>query len=84
MAHPCTRLSPGQTHAVPAGVAHAAYNAGDGAVRFLIGGRTRERSRATWRSSTKCGRFYALSRASRVAIELDQSRVYEAIVGSTP
>jgi mannose-6-phosphate isomerase-like protein (cupin superfamily) len=36
--HPCTRLSPGQTHAVPAGVAHAAYNAGEGAVRFLIGG----------------------------------------------
>ena len=36
--HPCTRLSPGQTHAVPAGVAHAACNAGEGAVRFLIGG----------------------------------------------
>ena len=36
--HRCTRLSPGQTHAVPAGVAHAACNAGEGAVRFLIGG----------------------------------------------
>ena len=32
------RLSLGQTHAVPAGVAHAADNAGEGAVRFLIGG----------------------------------------------
>jgi mannose-6-phosphate isomerase-like protein (cupin superfamily) len=35
---PSTQLSPGQTHAVPAGVAHAAHNAGEGAVRFLIGG----------------------------------------------
>jgi quercetin dioxygenase-like cupin family protein len=36
--HPSIRLSSGQTHAVPAGVAHAAHNAGEGAVRFLIGG----------------------------------------------
>ena len=36
--HPAARLSPGQTHAVRAGVAHAAYNDGEGAVRFLIGG----------------------------------------------
>jgi hypothetical protein len=36
--HPSTRLSSGQTHAVPAGVAHAAHNAGEGAVRLLIGG----------------------------------------------
>lgn len=36
--HQSIRLSPGQTHAVPAGVAHAAHNAGEGAVRFLIGG----------------------------------------------
>jgi len=35
---PSVRLSPGQTHSVPAGVAHAAHNAGEGAVRFLIGG----------------------------------------------
>jgi quercetin dioxygenase-like cupin family protein len=35
---PSVRLSAGQTHAVPAGVAHAAQNAGGGAVRFLIGG----------------------------------------------
>ena len=35
---PSIGLSPGQTHAVPAGVAHAARNAGQGAVRFLIGG----------------------------------------------
>lgn len=35
---PSILLSPGQTHAVPAGVAHAAANAGDDAVRFLIGG----------------------------------------------
>jgi quercetin dioxygenase-like cupin family protein len=38
--HPSIRLSPGQTHAVPAGVAHAANNAGEGAVRFLIGGQS--------------------------------------------
>jgi quercetin dioxygenase-like cupin family protein len=36
--HPSIRLSPGETHAVPAGVAHAAHNAGAGPVRFLIGG----------------------------------------------
>ena len=36
--HPSIKLSPGQTHAVPAGVPHAAHNAGEGAVRFLIGG----------------------------------------------
>lgn len=36
--HPSMRLAPGQTHAVPAGVAHTAHNAGDGPVRFLIGG----------------------------------------------
>jgi quercetin dioxygenase-like cupin family protein len=35
---PSVRLSAGQTHAVPAGVAHAAHNHGEGAVRFLIGG----------------------------------------------
>jgi mannose-6-phosphate isomerase-like protein (cupin superfamily) len=35
---PSIRLSAGQTHAVPAGVAHAAHNAGEGAVRYLIGG----------------------------------------------
>jgi mannose-6-phosphate isomerase-like protein (cupin superfamily) len=35
---PSIELSPGQTHAVPAGAAHAAHNAGEGAVRFLIGG----------------------------------------------
>jgi quercetin dioxygenase-like cupin family protein len=35
---PSIELSPGQTHAVPAGVAHAAHNAPEGAVRFLIGG----------------------------------------------
>lgn len=38
--YPSVRLSPGQTHAVPAGVAHAAHNAGEGAVRFLIGGQS--------------------------------------------
>jgi quercetin dioxygenase-like cupin family protein len=36
--HPSVRLAAGQTHAVPAGMAHAAHNAGEGAVRFLIGG----------------------------------------------
>jgi mannose-6-phosphate isomerase-like protein (cupin superfamily) len=36
--HPSIQLSSGQTHAVPAGVAHAAHNAGEGTVRFLIGG----------------------------------------------
>jgi mannose-6-phosphate isomerase-like protein (cupin superfamily) len=36
--HPSIQLSSGQTHAVPAGVTHAAHNAGEGAVRFLIGG----------------------------------------------
>jgi len=36
--HPSIRLAPGQTHAVPAGVAHTAHNAGDDPVRFLIGG----------------------------------------------
>jgi quercetin dioxygenase-like cupin family protein len=36
--HPSVRLSAGATHAVPAGVAHAAHNVGEGAVRFLIGG----------------------------------------------
>jgi uncharacterized cupin superfamily protein len=36
--HPSIQLSAGQTHAVPAGVAHAAHNAGADAVRFLIGG----------------------------------------------
>jgi len=36
---PSIRLAPGQTHAVPAGVAHTAHNAGDDPVRFLIGGR---------------------------------------------
>jgi mannose-6-phosphate isomerase-like protein (cupin superfamily) len=35
---PSIQLSSGQTHAVPAGVAHAAQSAGAGAVRFLIGG----------------------------------------------
>jgi len=35
---PSVRLSAGETHAVPAGVAHAAHNVGEGAVRFLIGG----------------------------------------------
>jgi hypothetical protein len=38
--HPSIRLSPGQTHAVPGAVAHAAHNAGEGAVRFLIGGQS--------------------------------------------
>jgi mannose-6-phosphate isomerase-like protein (cupin superfamily) len=36
--HPSVRLAAGQTHAVPAGVSHAAHNAGEGAVRFLIAG----------------------------------------------
>ena len=36
--HPSIQLSPGQTHAVPAGFAHGAHNAGEGAVRVLIGG----------------------------------------------
>jgi quercetin dioxygenase-like cupin family protein len=36
---PSIRLSPGATHAVPADVAHIVGNAGEGAVRFLIGGR---------------------------------------------
>ncbi|HUA45745.1 MAG TPA: cupin domain-containing protein [Solirubrobacteraceae bacterium] len=36
---PSIRLSPGQTHTVAAGVPHIARNAGEGAVRFLIGGR---------------------------------------------
>ncbi|HTU84184.1 MAG TPA: cupin domain-containing protein [Solirubrobacteraceae bacterium] len=35
---PSIRLSPGETHTVPAGAAHAAHNAGEGTVRFLIGG----------------------------------------------
>jgi quercetin dioxygenase-like cupin family protein len=35
---PSVRLSAGETHAVPAGVVHAAHNVGEGAVRFLIGG----------------------------------------------
>jgi quercetin dioxygenase-like cupin family protein len=35
---PSVRLSAGETHAVPAAVAHAAYNVGGDAVRFLIGG----------------------------------------------
>jgi uncharacterized cupin superfamily protein len=36
--YPSIRLGPGQTHAIPAGTAHAAHNAGHDAVRFLIGG----------------------------------------------
>jgi hypothetical protein len=36
--HPSIGLSAGETHAVHAGVAHAAYHAGEGPVRFLIGG----------------------------------------------
>ena len=35
---PSVRLSAGQTHAVPAGVAHTAHNASEDDVRFLIGG----------------------------------------------
>jgi quercetin dioxygenase-like cupin family protein len=35
---PSVRLSAGETHDIPAGVAHAAHNVGEGAVRFLIGG----------------------------------------------
>jgi len=35
---PSVRLSAGQTHAVPGGVAHTAHGAGEGDVRFLIGG----------------------------------------------
>lgn len=36
--HSAVRLSPGETHAVHAGIAHAAHNAGEDPVRFLIGG----------------------------------------------
>jgi quercetin dioxygenase-like cupin family protein len=36
---PSIRLSPGETRAVPAGVAHIVGNADEGAVRFLMGGR---------------------------------------------
>ncbi len=36
--YPSTKLSSGQTHAVRAGVPHAAHNAGEGPVRFLMGG----------------------------------------------
>ena len=35
---PSIMLSPGETHAVPPGVPHAACRAGEHAVRFLIGG----------------------------------------------
>jgi quercetin dioxygenase-like cupin family protein len=37
--HPSIVLSPGETHAVPPGVPHAACRAGEHAVRFLISGR---------------------------------------------
>ena len=32
---PSVRISPGETHAVPTGVAHAAHNAGEGPVRLI-------------------------------------------------
>ena len=35
---PSIALAPGQTYAIPAGVAHVASNPGPDAVRFLIGG----------------------------------------------